>query len=488
MNDVMTASAKCLLEYRLFKLRVGAALALREEHLCLHPNELNVGSCLTLFDGIFGCMPEDIVELSKDTLRKWVNDNMEVLLRYPLIFYEILLCLGCADIRSLVGAIKVHPQLTSLIREYVNPYSSHVQISDINKRRKRMKELLDHITLERLKQQLYFSPLIQISIGHYSRIIDTLCTVRANCNVNPIITFYHGSSELGLSLAEDISHRRLASIRMLHHSGVLNTSVTELERVYDCDYYVDGLSFSSNGFEPNLVFKPLATKAERKNGSVIIHLRTASYKNDGSSPHASLRNVTPHRYRQLLDIIQTECDSPPLQITAESSPPIADFPSLIVDTKKQEERQWQEIVRSPLFVGTASGISHLSNLGAGKIIVTNSNGLAVDCPYSEHHLFACKRFSLRNDRTSQLDKNSLLTMVIYPWEMNNGLAENSCVTELLPDDIVEAFRQFNSPDIDRYTLHRIFRESSLDFLCDIYQDRNLSYTTYADIASALLLL
>ena len=41
-------------------------------------------------------------------------------------------------------------------------------------------------------------------------------------------------------------------------------------------------------------------------------------------------------------------------------------------------KQWDILSNAKYIIGTVTGISHLHNL-RGAIVVTNSNGLAVDC-------------------------------------------------------------------------------------------------------------
>ena len=109
-------------------------------------------------------------------------------------------------------------------------------------------------------------------------------------------------------------------------------------------------------------------------GRTVIHLRTSEYKKDGHSFHASLRNVDASLYNPLALAITERENEKPMLITAERGQEVKECEKLLVIDKESEMKQWDILSNAKYIIGTASGISHLHNLGGGAIVVTNSNG------------------------------------------------------------------------------------------------------------------
>jgi hypothetical protein len=303
----------------------------------------------------------------------------------------------------------------------------------------------------------------------------------------PPITVFVAEIDSGLSLIEFLNASGSATISVESHDSVLDYPLIDARELYCSDYYLADIPPHSK----NVLQKHINALVDNETYSDIafIHLRTAIYKNDHHSYHASLRNVDPHTYVGAAQYLQKNALVQPVLITADTIIPTDMGLSIHQVTDKETEHvQWRLIRDSKFSVGTPSGISHLFNLGSGCTLRTNNNGLAMEDIFSSIHLIACKRFSVDRRLLEQFSVTHLAYLVCLPWEIPNGLASFATIRDLSHDELTLVAKEF----LDIYqgncipqTLYDIFNSLDLLTLTNVVPNRNVSTTTAADIMRTL---
>ena len=393
VNKVLVDANIALNEYKLFRYRIAMALEM-EYHKRDSKNIINIGDAIEYFASLLGEQQKTIAIQPPGIIISEIQSKSHLYKDLPLMQRELLSLCGINNKKLCAYAIKKYPELDNLYRDCFSPYAEGYQHRSKAKIRERLMSIMAERRIKRLEERLYFSPLLQISIGHLSRVTDAIAlTKNDNGRSEAKITVFRSISELGMSLLNWIKDNELADLEIMTANSVLEYNINEAHSLYEADYYIDLLP-------PTKKINEWKKEVDDK-GRIIFHLRTSEYKNDAVSFHASLRNVKASSYTKLAKQIENRKGEKALLITAETGQYVEGSDKLHIKSKKEETMQWNEMSRSKYIVGTASGISHLHNLGRGAILVTNSNGLAIDGHYGDFHLIACKRFKIKEKERIQ---------------------------------------------------------------------------------------
>tara|TARA_B100001173_G_C16029223_1_gene565723 strand:- start:4844 stop:6373 length:1530 start_codon:yes stop_codon:yes gene_type:complete len=406
--------------------------------------------------------------------------------RYPLISFYIRRMLDQHSMKDVKSALLAHPTCEFLYQELCSPHSPYYSFS--SRIRKRYTDLFCWSRRSIQYDHLYFSPLLQISVGHYFHLINTIKLSRIHFSSALPITVFVDNLDSNSSLFHTLQDTELSRIHVRHHDSILESSLCHAESLLNSDYYLAPISASyENELQSQL---DLISRNNFKRNTVYMHLRTSAYKNDGHSPFAVVRNVEPSTYNGLIKVLRSETDVEPVLVTADPVLPAHTLvKTLHVVDRESESRQWMLVRDSCFSVGTASGLSHLFNLGIGHTLRTNSNGLALDDFFTTRHLVACKRFEIMDRNLIPSNIEDLLHLICLPWEINNGLASIAFIRDLSDHELVCALREF----LDIYnnfgkpsTLYDVLIPFGLKSLTECIPNRNITKFTAIDIKKALL--
>jgi len=405
--------------------------------------------------------------------------------QHPLVASHIKTMLGDYPHTIIKSAIKAHPDCEFLYLWYVSPHRS--SLGSKPEVRRRYTELFGHQALHRLRKRLYFSPLLQISIGHWHHLINTIRVASILNGGCPPITVFTSSVDSGITLIDYINDLGLAAIEVADHEEILAYPLSKAIDLYNCDYYLSAIA-SHVECDLQKQFTYVGGKSGATN-KVFLHLRTHTYKNDGHSYHASIRNVDPISYLGAISHLQIAERLEPVLVTADlDMQECLPIHALKVRGRETERRQWSLVREAAFSIGTASGLSHLFNLGIGHTFRTNSNGLAMDDFFTDRHLIACKRFEIKDPTHIDLCVHELAYVICLPWEITNGLASFSIINDLTHDELIKATLEFlniyhgaRSP----HTLYNLFERLGLMMLTSCIPNRNIARSTAQDIERAL---
>ena len=479
-------------DYQLFYLR----LALAVDYLCIcrhdHQEEL-LNFCIgQAID--FACRdfllppPEQLLELTNSgfsTVHLSVQCALDTLDKSP---FKLYLCQfkslipEYSSARIFKDAILHHPNLLRLYHKAFSEYITDDIQNPLVRSRKRV--VSQGISSTRSRRTYYFSPVLQISIGHYQHVTNLLAYFNGlDLPLPSLIVFASSASSLGVTIFEHF--REIfphINILILSADDILTFPLVESSIIFDSDLYALSVPSSiENGITGSL------TPSFLPNKSVSIHLRTGLFKLDMNNPHASLRSVQPKSYQHAISSLSRNGYSSTL-IAAESAPEVLDDCQYhVVSDLNSQYKQWKIIANANLFIGTTSGISHICNHGHNPLfIITNSTSLGMSDFQPFYHLISCKRF-LPCMATKALQKYSndlILSLVALPWELDHGLSRFAEIRDLSPLDISSGISEL----IGFY--NGSSKPHSLYDLCDLLQafgfkasfpNRLLSQTTYIDM-------
>jgi hypothetical protein len=404
---------------------------------------------------------------------------------YPLLIFHLNSIHGDPSSATLRKAIQSHPECEYLYQCYVSAHRSGRGLDPIVRRR--YTDLYSRCALKRIEKALYFSPLLQISIGHWFHLVNSIRTALTIYGNVPRITVFVCSTDSGVSLLEFLSSSGFAPVSIEHHNSILRYDLSDAVALYNSDYYLSAIASHSQNRLQTLY--STSNKPRCRSTMVYFHLRTHAYKNDGHSYHASLRNVDPNSYLGVIRYLREVAHLVPVLVTAE--PEIErklPLQILHVYDRDTELMQWNVLCESCFSVGTASGLSHLFNLGIGHTFRTNSNGLALDEFFTDQHLIACKRFSLKDSMQLCRSITQLTYIICLPWEINNGLASFAALHDLTQEELMKGMLEFMGllyQSKRPQTLYGIFEKFGLEELKQCIPNRNLASSTVCDIEQAL---
>jgi len=486
---ILDKSQIALAAYQTYQLRLAMALSLIRLGELEESTNLTIGDAVKQLNTNVGISIDGLASSdvgSRGDGLSFLDRVSGFAVRHPLVLFHLRSICGDLPCRFIKEAIKAHPDCEYLYQILVSPH--HNCFGNDPEGRRRCIKLFGDSVVSRFERRLYFSPMLQISIGHWYHLCNSIrCAIalRGDC---PPITVFTSKVDSGLSLIDAINSSGSASVDVVHHDSVLNYPLAAAKELYDSDYYL----WCMPPRLENELQKGIATAGEKitSANTVYIHLRTSTYKSDGHSYHASIRNVDPDTYIGAISYLKVSAHIEPILVTADLDVPRG-LPLAIhqATDRGTELRQW-EIVREACFsVGTASGLSHLFNLGIGHTLRTNSNGLALDDFFTDRHLVVCKRFMVSPHILNILSKEQLAYTICLPWEIANGLASFSAIRDLSNDELINAaieymsiYHALNEP----YTLYSLFDSLGLTILKGSMPNRNIAKSTADDIEHALL--
>lgn len=489
VRSILDNAQRALDDYRIYQLRLAIAISCSQyQSPGYHPLK-TIGETVNLFNLQTG-IAVDQLPLQDPHAIKTAISHLQGLegfaQRYPLVMFHLSCLHGNPSNCYTKKAILAHPDCQYLYLTYFSPHRSILGIDPFI--RKRYTALFNKTTLWNTSDTLYFSPLLQISIGHWFHLLNTIRISLSLSGAIPPITVFLSDIDSGRSLIDFINNTGFAVVHTQPIDSVLAYTLKDSVALYNSDYYTASLSASVQ----DLLQYPSYTsrKMHITSKTVFFHLRTSLYKNDGHSHHANLRNVTPSTYSSAIRYLRDVKAYDPVLLTAD---PDADY-SLPLKVHQvydcdSELEQWTTVSQACFSVGTASGLSHLFNLGAGHTFRTNSNGLALDDFFTDKHLIACKRFKLCDSADHiPLDVYEFAYLVCLPWEIENGFASIAIITDLDESEILFGIQEYL--DIfhgtkNTNTLHNILSRHGLSKLIPCVPNRNLARSTVNDFELAL---
>jgi hypothetical protein len=487
--DILDKAQNALAAYQTYQLRLAMALSLIRLRELEETTSLTIGDAVKELNTNVGISIDGLAFSdagSRGDCMSFLDRVSGFACQHPLVLFHLRSI--CEDLSSqlIKDAIKAHPDCEHLYQILNSPH--HNFLGNDPETRRKCIELFGDSVMSRFERRLYFSPMLQISIGHWFHLCNSIqCAIalRGDC---PPITVFTSDVDSGLSLIDTINISGSANVDVAHHDSALNYPLAAAQELYNSDYY---LAFIPPRLENDLQMRIAAAREKKTTtNTVYIHLRTPTYKGDGHSYHASIRNVDPDTYIGAISYLKVSAHIEPILVTADLDVPRG-LPLTIhqVTDRGTELRQW-EIVREACFsVGTASGLSHLFNLGDGHTLRTNSNGLALDDFFTDRHLVVCKRFMVSPHILNTLSKEQLAYTICLPWEITNGLASFSAIKDLSNAELIDAaieyigiYHALNEP----YTLYSLFDSLGLTMLKGSIPNRNIAKSTATDIKQALL--
>lgn len=489
-SNILDKAHTALAAYQTFQMRLAIAISLCQLLPSDEIGRKTIGDAVDAVNRSVGLLLDELPKQGTS----FISDSLALLSRiegfvdrHPLIVFHLSSILGDFSSPIIKRAIQAHPNCEFLYHWYVSAHRSKLG-TEPNVRRL-YTDLFSRSALQRLGERLYFSPLLQISIGHWFHLINSMRSALVLHGECPPITVFVSEVDSGLTLIDFVNSSGLAAVDIEPHDSILRFPLSEANALYGADYYLSGIAAHAENCLQKL-FLNVGEKIGSSN-KVYFHLRTPSYKSDAQSYHASIRNVDPNSYIGAINYIRDVESLEPVLVTADSEMPHSlPLPILQIRDRQSELSQWKMLRDASFSVGTASGLSHLFNLGQGHTLRTNSNGLALDDFFTERHLIACKRFKILEPLRPNLCVNRLAYIICLPWEINGGLASFSIINDLNNEELVAVTRQFldiyhgaKSP----YTLHNLFRRLGLAALTNCVPNRHIATTTAHDIETALRL-
>jgi len=395
---------------------------------------------------------------------------------HPFFCFQIASNLGLeANLLRLFfkNAIKYHPQIPALLEIIQSPldifgyqrYAHRFQLL------RRLRKQTDISSLN----ELFFTPHLEVSIGHFHLMSDVLYLLKKNELPIPNVTMFSAFPSPNECLLF-LSQKYNFSFNFFGYRDILN---------YPLSFIVYKLSMA-NSYLP-LLLPPYSyyshnntqIYATSSSKIVVIHLRTHHYKNDLGSHHASIRNVDPTTYSDAIDYIN-KLGFTSVLITADESPIYERLNAKIlrVSNPFTQRTQYQLLEQAAFIIGTCSGISALNTIGNSHILITNATSLWCHQSLSEHHLFALKNFDFSNIFSTSMQQR--VTALVEPWEGPNGLSSQCTLSDLSSLEILDAVKEYLSPSSHRqqFSLHNLFMNCGYKYYQQFYPERILTSHSY----------
>jgi hypothetical protein len=392
---------------------------------------------------------------------------------------------GCIDSRYLLKlAYANNPTCVDLSSRLA---SVHGPFGFMNlARRQEVHERLSAASSSWCTDVLIFTPLIQISIGHYALAIDTLYAYRALDYTPKQVYFYLHPDCGGLELVDNLRHLTDARLNVFHPSSILKSRVSDLKATHmltDGYYY----SFMPVKVKNHITFG--ARQVSCRSQIVVLHLRTDLYKMDQASPHARIRSVNPESYVELIDKLKGFGFIPVLVSADNGDYSCLKCEVIRCDSSSAISKQWKALKECAFMIGTCSGISNLSCLGSGSLFLTNNTNLWQPGQLSQYHLICCKRFAVSPFVSiNEFTLFERFARVADLWEADDGLHTYADVRDLSSAELVECFLQFHgwrNNNVRPPSLYDVLSQVGMGSQCYLFQDRFLSTSTYLDLINFL---
>lgn len=346
------------------------------------------------------------------------------------------------------------------------------------------KSRINEIVQWEKKKTFTFTPFLCMGIGHYYLLLDLikiLTSISSSATLRVYLPKFGVGKELLYAVMNDFPSR----FEILDTHSVYKEPIENLSSSYDCDFHCSWVSNSCRiCVEETIKHK----RPPSKEVSIIVHLRTDNYKNDGHHPTQTVRSVDPKSYQLTInkynkigvDFRIVTADSNAFKLNGAHHHHVYNLKSAL--------KQWRYYKNADALLGTASGISHLSFLCDYKALLTNFTSLTLEFLLSPMHLFACKKVTTLKPSLLRFAPLERLILYASPWELDGGLGEHIEFTPLSEKDIEKAFAEFldfylhnKKPHSIQDLLSKRFNTTKLTFL----PIRYLTKSCYVDLLNIL---
>ena len=287
------------------------------------------------------------------------------------------------------------------------------------------------------QKDFYFTPIVQGAIGHMCRITDIYLASRAmnkQANIHVIGSF--GSP--GSSLLTRLATKKELTVIYTDYSGILQEPIGYLAKFIAANFYCDWLSANQRRFVESTSCSYDYTKERQV---FVMHLRTGLFRGNDHRLGDRIRSVDPLTYYCLDDFLH-EKGFVGININADETTNYSGRSlTLHVRDAQSLDMQWRLLEKAAFVVGTGSGISHLTGLGSGRVIMTNCTTLLLSSILSSRHIFLLKNF-LPDSRWWHLSPVSRLNMIVSSWEYRNGVATYGTITDNSPQQLLAACQEY----------------------------------------------
>lgn len=333
-----------------------------------------------------------------------------------------------------------------------------------------------------------FTPILQISIGHFGRLVD-LCELLSSKKSSARIYIIRELNLLGSSLIDHIHDRYIdLDIVVIGSREALRLPVEVKREILSSMHYIDWLSLNERLVSERCLGSHNISRFKQNCSKLYtLHLRTGNYKNDRTLINASSRNTCISNYRLLINELSVAGYSG-TQVTADLRR--QEFPGvtvLHVIDKASAAKQWDCMDRSEFIVGNASGITHLSGLTKCQALLVDFNSFGLHYLLAPGHMIAPKKLKCTNE-FYELGKEERFWMLAITWT-DQAMLKYAEVVSLTPEELAEAAQCFleKLADITKpwdYTVRRLASEVGIN-TCTL-PDRNLSRFSYRWLRSLLI--
>ena len=225
-------------------------------------------------------------------------------------------------------------------------------------------------------KEIIFTPLLQISIGHFNRLID-LCMVMNQLEYFAtsikiiFIEGYLGSTLLRLMP----SYFPRLKFELIEIKSIEYISTSTAAKLTNSNHYNDWIPLNlRKKIEMNI--EGLTEVNKTQDLEYVLHIRTSAYKNDESSIDAVSRNSNPIKYNKLVEFLKTKkCFGTGISTDEGQYKDVKGVKTHVVkDQKTATEQQQLETIN--LIVGIIR-ISHLSGFSNGNVLLAILIALAL---------------------------------------------------------------------------------------------------------------
>jgi putative glycosyltransferase (TIGR04372 family) len=274
---------------------------------------------------------------------------------------------------------------------------------------------------ELLNDNIVYTTSLQMAIGHYHSILDIaqIINIQQLQGIAKPIVVLASQHAIGLSILRNISQKFSLQIKVVDWTETIQWPIAELARSFNCNPFIGSI----RPVERRICEKHLCRSApvdactyfaSPKQKHVVMHLRTAAYKESDQHPNQRIRSVDPLSYEYVVDYLKNK-GYRVVMISAAAEPRIpsgAEFHC--VCDQSSEVVQWNLISTAEFMIGTQSGISGLSGLCDGKAVYTNFTALHQALLVSSRQLFSCKRITPRKE-LANIPVRERISLLIRPW-------------------------------------------------------------------------
>lgn len=333
------------------------------------------------------------------------------------------------------------------------------------------------------KHQLYFLPATEMAIGHYAVLTEFLeIFARLGSSCRCILLQCGYGKDYGL--LEVLTQK-------YPYFSMLPVSIIDKWSIYDISALIDSHPrhhwFTIK--EKEIIDNALNVSApERTN--VVLHVRSAGYKNDAHVRSMAIRSSSIDTYIHLPRILARHGFSTN-QVTADPTQKALNLTNyILVKDEITQRAQWDTFLSSSFIIGTPSGVSHFSAFTNFSTLLTNYSQMPTEYIFGTLSLVACKR-ALPKAVSPKLSKDHLVRLFIKNWVLDGeeSLSDYITIYDLQTHEMEAALAQFLDFRSGRYKPMRfsdVLMSCGVNLKYPLYTDWSLASTTASDLKHLLL--